>query len=79
MVCVCFIVGFNCDICVENYFGNFLVVNSICEFCFCNNNIDFNVDGSCDIFFGECFKCLFNIEGFSCEKCKFGYYGDVII
>uniref|UniRef100_K1PLA0 Laminin subunit beta-1 n=1 Tax=Magallana gigas TaxID=29159 RepID=K1PLA0_MAGGI len=68
--------GPNCDTCAENYFGNPLVANSTCEPCFCNNNIDPNVDGSCDTSSGECLKCLFNTEGFSCEKCKPGYYGD---
>lgn len=68
--------GPNCDTCAENYFGNPLVANSTCEPCLCNNNIDPNVDGSCDTSSGECLKCLFNTEGFSCEKCKPGYYGD---
>lgn len=75
-MCACFIVGPNCDTCAENYFGNPLVANSTCEPCLCNNNIDPNVDGSCDTSSGECLKCLFNTEGFSCEKCKPGYYGD---
>ncbi|XP_071081967.1 laminin subunit beta-1-like [Haliotis cracherodii] len=65
-----------CDRCSENYFGNPLSPGGSCEQCMCNNNIDPDVAGSCDRESGECLKCLFNTEGFSCEHCTPGYYGD---
>lgn len=47
-----------------------------CVACVCNNNIDPDVPGSCDSSTGQCLKCLYNTEGFSCEHCVAGYYGD---
>lgn len=66
----------SCDRCIDNYYGNPLDVGGMCEPCVCNNNIDPNIPGSCDGSTGECLKCLFNTQGFACESCVAGYYGD---
>ncbi|XP_063411226.1 laminin subunit beta-1-like [Mytilus trossulus] len=68
--------GPNSDTCTDNFFGNPKDVNGTCEPCICNNNIDPNIGGSCDTSSGECLKCMFNTEGFNCEQCSPGYYGD---
>lgn len=66
--------GNNCDRCAENYFGD--PVAGTCKQCDCNGNIDYLVPGSCDTNTGECIKCRYNTDGFNCEHCKPGYYGD---
>ena len=68
--------GNACDRCAENYYGNPTVPDGTCQQCTCNNNIDLEVPGSCDPNTGECLKCLYNTEGFACERCKAGFYGD---
>ena len=70
------ITGPNCEVCEENYYGNPLEEGGICQRCICNNNIDFSMPGSCEKSTGECLKCLYNTEGFNCELCISGYYGD---
>ncbi|XP_033744359.1 laminin subunit beta-2-like [Pecten maximus] len=65
-----------CDRCAENYFGHPSLLNGTCEPCICNNNIDPDVPGGCNTTTGQCLLCLFNTEGFNCERCKPGYYGD---
>lgn len=66
----------NCDRCIDNYYGNPLAEGGTCEPCVCNNNIDPNMPGSCNSDTGECLKCLYNTEGFNCEHCVAGFYGD---
>ncbi|XP_013395107.1 laminin subunit beta-1 isoform X3 [Lingula anatina] len=68
--------GDRCDRCADNFYGNPVVPGGECRACFCNNNIDPDVPGSCDPVTGECLKCLYQTEGYSCERCKEGYYGD---
>uniref|UniRef100_K1RDA1 Laminin subunit beta-1 n=1 Tax=Magallana gigas TaxID=29159 RepID=K1RDA1_MAGGI len=55
--------GPNCDKCAENYFGNPLVANITCEPCLCNNNIDPNVDGSCDTSSGSASSVCLTLRG----------------
>ncbi|XP_074646812.1 laminin subunit beta-1-like [Tubulanus polymorphus] len=78
MLCDCKqgFIGNACDRCADNYFGNPLIPGGTCQRCICNNNIDFEDPGSCDATTGECKKCLYNTQGFSCEKCRSGFYGD---
>ena len=68
--------GVSCDRCADNYHGNPLVPGGTCERCMCNHNIDYNVPDSCDSETGECLKCLYHTEGYSCERCRPGYFGD---
>ncbi|KAI6236382.1 Laminin subunit beta-1 [Aphelenchoides besseyi] len=68
--------GKNCELCELNYWGNPREIGGSCEKCDCNNNIDRNLEGSCDVKTGHCLKCLHNTDGIQCEHCKEGFYGD---
>lgn len=68
-----------CDRCDENYFGRPSVLNGTCETCLCNDNLDPDVPGGCNTTTGECLLCLFHTEGYNCERCKPGYYGDATL
>jgi len=70
------VLGVSCDRCAENYYGTALEPGGTCDRCMCNGNIDYSVPDSCDAETGECLKCLYNSEGFSCERCRPGYFGD---
>jgi len=59
-----------------NHFGNPLVPGGTCEACICNNNINIDIPDSCDASTGECLKCQYNTEGFNCERCRPGFFGD---
>ena len=75
---VYFSTGPDCSTCSDNYFGSPSEVNGTCETCDCNNNIDLDAPGNCDTDSGECLQCIYNTEGFNCEKCKAGFYGDAL-
>jgi len=68
--------GKNCERCIDNYYGDPTVEGGVCEPCVCNNNINPDMPGSCDGSTGECLKCLYNSEGFACEHCQTGFYGN---
>ncbi|KAJ7382943.1 hypothetical protein OS493_031719 [Desmophyllum pertusum] len=70
--------GTQCEECDDGYYGNPLVPGGRCQPCSCNNNIDPAHIGNCDKLTGRCLACLYNTAGFSCERCKSGYYGDAI-
>ncbi|XP_070559223.1 laminin subunit beta-1-like [Ptychodera flava] len=70
--------GIRCDQCDNNYFGNPLIPGGGCQNCTCNGNIDPSVPGNCDARTGECLRCLYNTEGYNCEVCKPGYYGNAL-
>lgn len=68
--------GEKCDRCSDNYYGNPSESGGICQECNCNNNIDIAEPGNCNPKTGECLKCLYNTDGYYCERCKPGYFGD---
>ncbi|ESN99117.1 hypothetical protein HELRODRAFT_107164 [Helobdella robusta] len=70
--------GYQCDRCTQNYFGDPLISGGTCQQCLCNGNIDLSVPDSCDSTTGECLKCLYNTIGYSCNRCRQGYYGDAV-
>ena len=70
--------GKQCEECDDGYYGNPLVPGGSCQPCSCNNNINPANIGNCDRLTGRCLACMFNTAGFSCERCKSGYYGDAI-
>lgn len=49
-----------------------------CEPCDCSNNVDPLRAGNCDPSTGQCHQCLYDTEGFRCEFCKSGFYGDAL-
>ncbi|XP_069837240.1 laminin subunit gamma-2 [Dendropsophus ebraccatus] len=73
--------GPRCEKCADGYFGDpegERGPRRQCRPCACNNNIDPNTSGNCDGVTGECLKCLYNTAGFSCERCREGYFGGAL-
>lgn len=55
--------------CDDGYFGNPTELGSSCQKCECNG-------GPCDHLSGQCLRCRGNTEGWKCDRCKPGHYGD---
>ncbi|MBN3312115.1 LAMC1 protein, partial [Atractosteus spatula] len=71
--------GKRCELCDDGYFGDPLGQNGAvrsCNPCQCNDNIDPNAVGNCDRETGECLKCIYNTDGFFCDRCKEGFFGN---
>ncbi|KAL0966040.1 hypothetical protein UPYG_G00289940 [Umbra pygmaea] len=70
--------GKRCELCDDGFFGDPLGQNGAvraCRVCKCSDNIDPNAVGNCDRETGECLKCIYNTDGFFCDRCKEGFYG----
>ncbi|KAL4656079.1 laminin subunit gamma-1 [Arapaima gigas] len=73
--------GKKCELCDDGYFGDPMGHNGPprpCRPCKCSDNIDTNAVGNCDRETGECLKCIFNTDGFFCDRCKDGFYGNAL-
>lgn len=73
--------GPRCELCEHGYFGD---PNGMygpprpCVKCDCNNNVDPSAIGNCNRTTGECLRCIDNTDGFNCERCKSGFFGDAL-
>uniref|UniRef100_A0A8C9VN56 Laminin, gamma 1 n=1 Tax=Scleropages formosus TaxID=113540 RepID=A0A8C9VN56_SCLFO len=73
--------GKRCELCDDGYFGDPTGQSrpaSPCRACKCSDNIDPNAVGNCDRETGECLKCIYNTDGFFCDRCKDGFYGNAL-
>ncbi|GAU99875.1 hypothetical protein RvY_10813-2 [Ramazzottius varieornatus] len=71
-------VGAKCEMCADGYFGNPLVPGNFCQPCVCSGNVDLAAVGNCERLTGKCLKCVGYTEGFSCERCRKGFYGNAL-
>uniref|UniRef100_A0A0N4ZLJ9 Laminin subunit alpha n=1 Tax=Parastrongyloides trichosuri TaxID=131310 RepID=A0A0N4ZLJ9_PARTI len=67
-----------CDKCDVGYFGTPFRIGGSCEKCFCNDNNNLTLPGSCDNIKGHCNSCQNNTAGPYCEECEDWYWGDAI-
>lgn len=73
--------GKRCELCDDGFFGDPLGQNGpvrVCRACKCSDNIDPNAVGNCNRESGECLKCIYNTDGFFCDRCKEGFYGNAL-
>ncbi|TMS01279.1 Laminin subunit gamma-1 [Larimichthys crocea] len=73
--------GKRCELCDDGFFGDPLGQSGpvrACRACKCSDNIDPNAVGNCNRETGECLKCIHNTDGFFCDRCKDGFYGNAL-
>ncbi|KAK5860486.1 hypothetical protein PBY51_021960 [Eleginops maclovinus] len=73
--------GKRCELCDDGFFGDPLGQSGpvrACRACKCSDNIDPNAVGNCNRETGECLKCIYNTDGFFCDRCKDGFYGNAL-
>ncbi|XP_059200059.1 laminin subunit gamma-1 isoform X2 [Centropristis striata] len=73
--------GKRCELCDDGFFGDPLGASGPprpCRACKCSDNIDPNAVGNCNRSTGECLKCIDNTDGFFCDRCKDGFYGNAL-
>lgn len=68
-------VGDRCEKCDRFHYGSPLEIGGSCKKCFCNGNED-KSNPMCDSKTGQCKNCQFGTDGFFCEKCKPGFFGN---
>ncbi|KAA0189501.1 Laminin beta chain, partial [Fasciolopsis buskii] len=68
--------GTRCSECAVNHYGNPTELGGSCRPCQCSGNIALNEPGGCDPITGRCLKCLHDSEGYNCEICRLGFWGD---
>ena len=74
-------IGSRCELCEDGYFGDpegLQGPRRECRKCECSRNIDPSAIGNCDRLTGECLRCIDDTDGFNCEKCKSGFFGDAL-
>ncbi|AZQ20889.1 laminin-type epidermal growth factor [Pompano iridovirus] len=70
-----------CEECLDGSFGDpsgLLGPVRPCRRCHCSGNTDDNPVGQCHPETGECMRCLHNTDGFFCDRCARGYYGNAL-
>ncbi|XP_062383779.1 laminin subunit gamma-1 [Sardina pilchardus] len=73
--------GKRCELCDDGFFGDPLGQDGpvrACRACTCSDNIDPNAVGNCNRETGECLKCIYNTDGFFCDRCKEGFFGNAL-
>lgn len=73
--------GKRCELCDDGFFGDPLGQSGpvrACRACKCSDNIDPNAVGNCNRETGECLKCIYNTDGFFCDRCRDGFYGNAL-
>uniref|UniRef100_A0A3P8WAY1 Laminin, gamma 1 n=2 Tax=Cynoglossus semilaevis TaxID=244447 RepID=A0A3P8WAY1_CYNSE len=73
--------GKRCELCDDGFFGDPLGQSGpvrTCRVCKCSDNIDPNAVGNCNRETGECLKCIYNTDGFFCDRCREGFYGNAL-
>uniref|UniRef100_A0A8D0DGP9 Laminin, gamma 1 n=1 Tax=Sander lucioperca TaxID=283035 RepID=A0A8D0DGP9_SANLU len=73
--------GKRCELCDDGFFGDPLGQSGpvrACRACKCSDNIDPNAVGNCNRETGECLKCIHNTDGFFCDRCMEGFYGNAL-
>ena len=77
-----YFIGPRCEQCEDGYYGDPMGLrgNGIrpCQRCNCNNNVDPNAIGNCDTNTGECLRCIDHTDGFNCQRCAQGFFGDAL-
>ncbi|XP_012681774.2 laminin subunit gamma-1 [Clupea harengus] len=73
--------GKRCELCDDGFFGDPLGQDGpvrACRACTCSDNIDPNAVGNCNRETGQCLKCIYNTDGFFCDRCKEGFFGSAL-
>ncbi|XP_034743250.1 laminin subunit gamma-1 [Etheostoma cragini] len=70
--------GKRCELCDDGFFVDPLGPVRACRACKCSDNIDPNAVGNCNRETGECLKCIYNTDGFFCDRCMDGFYGNAL-
>ena len=73
--------GKRCELCDDGFFGDPLGQKGAlraCRACKCSDNMDPNAVGNCHRETGQCLKCIHNTDGFFCDRCQEGFYGNAL-